>query len=118
MKTLFFLAILILLGCKDRDSELPENIMSKDQMVALLIDFYGIEGKVKVLKQSQDSAETIFKIYEKELYEKHQTDSEQHLISYNYYLDHPKELNEIYVAVVDSLNLREKMLKKNTDSSP
>ena len=117
MKTLFFLFLMIFVSCKAADPKLPEDVLTQEQMVSLLIDFYLIEGKVRVLKQPQDSAVSVFNVFEEELYQKHQTDSIQHLHSYNYYLQHPKELNEIYVAVVDSLNLREKVVKKNKESS-
>ena len=106
------------MSCRANDPKLPMDVLSQEQMVSLLIDFYLIEGKVRVIKQPQDSAVSVFHVFEQELYKKHQTDSTQHMLSYNYYLDHPKELNEIYIAVVDSLNLREKVLKMKKESGP
>ncbi len=86
------------------------NLMTKEQMVAFLIDSHLIEGKLQTIKINTDSLKLIFLDLEKELYQAHHIDSEQFMQSYHYYLHEVDELSEIYEAVIDSLSLREKML--------
>ena len=87
--------------------------MTKEQMVAFLIDSHETEGRLQTIKIHKDSLNLIFQDFEKELYRKHQIDSSQFLQSYHYYLDQVDELGEIYDAVIDSLSLREKTLNNS-----
>lgn len=85
--------------------------MTKEQMIAFLIDSHHTEGMLQNIKISSDSLKVLFNDYENELYRKHNIDSQQFMESYHYYLHQVDELGEIYDAVIDSLSLREKMLK-------
>jgi len=106
----YFLAFLVAFGCADAPVEKPENLLSKEQMTAFLIDSHLAEGNLQTIKINRDSLEKIFYTLEKDLYLKHQIDSAQFMQSYHYYLHELDELSEIYDAVIDSLNLKEKML--------
>jgi len=106
----FFLILLVALACSSELKDKPLNLMTKEQMVAFLIDSHLIEGKLQTIKINTDSLKLIFLDLEKELYQDHHIDSEQFMQSYHYYLHEVDELSEIYEAVIDSLSLREKML--------
>ena len=106
----YFLAFLVAFGCADTPVEKPENLLSTEQMTAFLIDSHLVEGNLQTIKINRDSLEKIFYTMEKDLYQKHQIDSAQFMQSYHYYLHELDELSEIYDAVIDSLNLKEKML--------
>jgi hypothetical protein len=106
----YFLVLGLALACSSESEEKPANLMTKEQMVAFLIDTHETEGRLQTIKIHRDSLELIFHQLEKELYLKHQIDSQQFLRSYHYYLDHVEEFGEIYDAVIDSLSLREKTL--------
>ncbi len=86
------------------------DLLTKEQMVAFLIDSHLIEGTLQTIKIDKDSLKLIFLDMEKELYQKHDIDSEQFIQSYHFYLQEVDQLSEIYEAVIDSLSLREKML--------
>ena len=107
----YFLALLIAFACADEQHEKPEGLLSKEQMAAFLIDSHLTEGNLQTIKIDKDSLELIFHDLEKDLYQKHGIDSEQFLTSYHYYLHRIDDLSEIYDAVIDSLSLKEKMLK-------
>jgi hypothetical protein len=106
----YFLALLIVFACSEVKVEKPENLMTREQMVAFLIDSHLTEGNLQVIRIDKDSLEVIFKQLEKELYIKHNIDSGQFTQSYHYYLHQPDQLSGIYDAVIDSLSLKEKML--------
>lgn len=96
-------------ACSEDKQEEPANLMTKEQMVAFLIDSHLAEGNLQAINIEPDSLAVIFNSFEQELYVKHQVDSAQFMKSYHYYLHHVDELSNIYDAVIDSLNLREKM---------
>lgn len=106
----YFLILLVVVACSSELMDKPLNLMTKEQMVAFLIDSHLIEGKLQTIKINTDSLKLIFLDLEKELYQEHHIDSEQFMQSYHYYLHEVDELSEIYEAVIDSLSLREKML--------
>jgi len=89
-------------------------------MASFLVDLYILEAKVQNLKISKDSSKVIFNIYEKKLYEKHKFNDSLYRVSFEYYMQDPKGLTDIYSIVVDSLSLRERLHgsthKKDTTS--
>lgn len=107
----YFLALLLALACSSEKEEKPAFLMTKEQMVAFLIDTHLTEGNLQTIKINRDSLALIFHEMEKDLYAKHGIDSAQFMMSYHFYLHEVEELSEIYDAVIDSLNLKEKMLK-------
>ena len=106
----YFLVLLLAFACSEDKAEKPDNLMTKEQMVAFLIESHLAEGNLQVVKIDRDSLEVLFEQMEKELYIKHNIDSAQFMQSYHYYLHQPDQLSGIYDAVIDSLSLKEKML--------
>ncbi len=98
------------MACSSEKVEKPANLMTKEQMAAFLIDNHLAEGNLQTLKIEKDSLAVIFHEMERDLYVDHGIDSAQFIESYHYYLHNVEELGEIYDAVIDSLNLKEKML--------
>lgn len=109
---------IILFSCTKKDErEKPEWLLEKDKMIGYLIDLHLIEARLTRLGIKRDSTDKLFKEYEKQLFDKHQIVDSVYFKSYNYYLEDVKEMKEIYVAVVDSLNVREQLLKQNKTKS-
>lgn len=102
----FVIIGLVLIGCSDKQAR-PKEVLSTEQMVEMYSEMYLAEEKVNRLSLPRDSAEKIFKIIEKKVFEKTKIDDSVFRLSINYYMNHPKEMEQIYTAVVDSLNLRE-----------
>ena len=76
-------------------------------MTVMLTEFYLKEAKINQLGLPNDSAVLIFEYFkEKYASEVGKPDSVFQL-SYQYYVDHPIELNKIYDRVIDSLTLSE-----------
>ena len=92
-----------------KDSEVPDWVVSKERMVPFMIDIHLAEAKIKVLKLNYDSSLAFFRKLEDDVYEKHQITDSIYLESFNYYLNHPDLLLEIYEQVIDSLSLKEKV---------
>lgn len=76
-------------------------------MVKVLMEVYIAEDKINKMKLKADSADRVFLNFKGKLLEKTKTEDSVFKASFNYYMDHPKEMELIYTALVDSLNLRE-----------
>ena len=86
----------------------PEGrILSQREMVGTLIDVYIAEQKIQALNISRDSGEFLFKKMNAKVLEAKNVQDSVLKKSFDYYMARPKELEQIYSALVDSLNLRE-----------
>ena len=92
-----------LFGCSS-EKEMPEDLLTKQQMIGFLIDIHVLEGKVDLLKLKKDTSTLIFNTFEQEILKEHNIDKDIYYKSYQYYMEDVKGMNEIYTAVVDSLN--------------
>lgn len=85
----------------------PKDILSKGEMVQMLMDVYITEEKVNRLALQRDSATKVFSALEQKVFEHRNLSDTVFKRSLNYYTDRPVELEAIYTALVDSLQLRE-----------
>ncbi|RLD25110.1 MAG: hypothetical protein DRI54_05415 [Bacteroidetes bacterium] len=103
-----FLAFLLLiqLSC-DQNERRPENIISEDSMVPILVDIQILEATYNNrLIHVEDRNERMERYY-KEIFEKHQTSSDLFNESYSYYEEHPAILQAIYEVVLEKLEAME-----------
>lgn len=110
MKRLSVLFLFFLLAACIDQKGTPDGILSKQKMVDFLIDLHIIEARLNTVRFPQDSVKLFFPDIEKELFEKHNITDSIYFVSYQYYLENVKEMEEIYTAVVDSLSIRERIL--------
>ena len=98
----YTIVLLLVVSCyKFKEPEKPKNLISKADMVNILIDLKLIASitaanDIKVLDSSNVQSE-------KYIYEKYKIDSTQFALSNNYYAYHLEEYEEIYTKVKDSL---------------
>jgi hypothetical protein len=106
----FSLAIAIAVGgtasCNKKERP-PEDILTTDQMVAVMAELYVAEQKISTLGISRDSLRRLFVVMEGKIFDKMNTRDSVFRKSLDYYMDRPKALEHIYTALIDSLNLRE-----------
>ena len=76
-------------------------------MVSVLIDLYISEEKVNRLTLEKDSAQALFGLLEGKIFETTGVPDSVFRVSFDYYYDRPKQMELIYTALVDSLQLRE-----------
>lgn len=102
----------LLLSACVREDQPPQSVLPKNKMVDILVDIHIAEAKAnRIQLRSYDSIQAYYKKLEADVYKKHQVDSVTYRKSFRYYMDHIKQMDEIYAAVVDSLNVREKVGK-------
>lgn len=101
--------VIILAGvfsCSKKEKA-PEGILAKEEMVKTIQEVLLAEEKVNRLRLSTDSSKKVFTAIRGKIFEKTGVPDSVFNNSMNYYMDHPKELEQIYTALVDSLNLKE-----------
>lgn len=85
----------------------PEGIMSRQEMVQVMEDIYIAEEKINHLALSRDSAKLVFEAMQGKVFENAATTDSIFKKSFDYYMERPKEMELIYTALVDTLQLRE-----------
>ena len=95
----------ILLSCGK--SARPEGILSHTDMVRTLTEIYVVEEKVTRLGLVRDSSEKVFDSLKMRMFRNLPYPDSVFKRSLDYYTDRPKEMEVIYTALIDSLQLRE-----------
>jgi hypothetical protein len=103
---LLSVSLLGLDGCSSKPKR-PAGVLSRRQMVEVLMEVYIAEAKVGRLGIAGDSADRVNEIFKKKVLAKTNLTDSVFRRSFNYYKDQPKDMELIYTALVDSLNLRE-----------
>ena len=98
-------------ACSSNDA--PKDIIAQEKMVDLMIDIHMAEAGLQDLRLQKDSAIKVFAAQEKYILKKYGVSDSSFLRSYNFYLEHPAMMEEIYTAIIDSLSLKQVLLREN-----
>lgn len=85
----------------------PPDVLSKGEMVQILEEVYVAEAQVNQLSISRDSARFVARVINEGIFDSAGITDSVFLRSLDYYMARPDELEDIYTALVDSLQLRE-----------
>jgi hypothetical protein len=96
-----------MLSCKE---DRPEGILGQEQMVKAFRDIYLTEAKVSRLGIRFDSTKLVFELMRSQSFQEMGINDTVFMQSFDWYSQHPNELDQIYGAVIDSLNLMEQRL--------
>jgi len=96
---------MVILSCSRKKNS--GEILSPEQMVGRLADVYLLEQKTMRLGLSSDSGVNAFNYMRTRAFKNIGLEDSVFRKSYNYYVDRPAELEKIYTALIDTLNLRE-----------
>ena len=107
-KLLFVFLFLVWAACSS--PKRPEGVLTQAQLSALFIDIYLAEARLEVLPMAKDSSVRYFVPFEERLLKSKSISDSILRQTYSYYLSHPKELEQVYDAVIDTLVLREQRL--------
>ena len=85
-----------------------KGILTQDELTKLMIEFYLGEARLSNLAIPYDSASKLFIPFEESVMKKYGVSDSTLYKTYQYYFDHPTELEKVYEIVIDSLSLRER----------
>ncbi|MET3540945.1 hypothetical protein ABID22_001659 [Pontibacter aydingkolensis] len=112
MKTLFYILFCFsLFACGQKQTKVPDNLLSRDKMVQVLADIHIAESQVESKVIYPDTALMSFNFREKEIFEEHGVTEQEFRSTYQYYLDNLKQMDELYEIIVDTLSLRETKMR-------
>jgi hypothetical protein len=103
----WLLAVMVLMIISCGRPKAPEGVLTQPEMVKALMDIYLTEEKVNRLGLQRDSAVEIFDSLKVRAFERMELSDSTFRRSLNYYTSRPREMEFIYSALVDSLQLRE-----------
>ncbi|QKG55968.1 DUF4296 domain-containing protein [Hymenobacter sp. BRD128] len=119
MKSLFTLLllgvglVLAAASCARPEQVLPPpNLLSKEEITSLLIQFHLLESRIESSRLAADSARALFQTMHDDVLWRHGLKAADSSFerSYRYYAMHGKDLDGIYATVIDSLSAREKKM--------
>ncbi|GAB3326076.1 hypothetical protein GCM10027511_35580 [Hymenobacter humi] len=96
----------------------PADLIPREKMISLLADLHVLEARVESSRLQADSSRALYLSQQKALLSKSQVTDSAFQRSYRYYGIHGKDLDEIYKAVIDTLNQREKKLDPAAAATP
>ena len=109
---LFLAGFAAVFSCAQRK---PEGILSQAEMVQVMEELYIAEEKVNYLALSRDSAKTVAELMGGKVFDRAGVNDSIFKRSFDYYMERPKEMELIYTALVDTLQLREQRAPFSTD---
>lgn len=103
---IYTLIFLVFLSACGRDKT-PPGVLNKKDYAEYLVNVYVAEAKLNTLAITPDSAMKLFQPYEQSLQQKFGKSDSLMQKTYEWYLAHPEQLEQVYTAVIDTLNLLE-----------
>jgi hypothetical protein len=93
----------------------PEQLLSKDELVSLLVQLHLLEARVESSRLSPDSARALFQQQKSEILRKNNVSEKDSVLqrSFRFYAVNHKDMDEIYKVVIDSLERRAPKLNKS-----
>lgn len=104
----YFLLINVIVGFGCNQDNNNQEVIPPAKMTELLIDIHVLEARVDKLRLTNDSAFAIYNTLQQEIFDQNEITKSEYEQSYQHYLSYPKELDQIYAIVVDSLNVIQK----------
>jgi hypothetical protein len=106
------ISVMLLFSCHEKEKK-ADDILTPEQMVKVLSEIYLTEEKVSRLSLRHDSAEKLFDVMQSKVFVRTGVPDSIFRRSFNFYSEHPAEIEKIYAALVDSLQLREQRVPIN-----
>jgi hypothetical protein len=90
----------------------PPNLLSKEEVTSLLIQFHLLESRIESSRLAPDSARALFQTMHNDVLVQHHLKPADSTFehSYRYYAMNGKDMDGIYAVVIDSLAAREKKM--------
>ncbi len=101
----------MLVCCSPANEPKPANLLTEEQMTRILIDVHLVEAQIENAGMPLDSGETVYRKMHRDILRKYKVKEADFNTSYQYYLRNLSGLDKIYEKVIDSLTVRETLIK-------
>jgi hypothetical protein len=106
MRGSIIVLVAFFISCSTKE-RVPAGVLGKEEMVRVLTELYIGEEKINRMSVTRDSSEKVFTLLEGKIQQKTGIPDSVFKRSMNYYFERPLEMELIYTALVDTLNLKE-----------
>lgn len=108
MKMFNLVFIMLLISCSSTKDDLPDGIISKDKMIAIMIEIHETEAKMQAGTYiMNDSVKKIEYGYYHGIFIKHKVTPEEFKKSFSWYSDHLEHFNKMYDEVITGLSRKQ-----------
>ena len=104
--------VVALASCAEKK---PIGILTREEMVQIMEEMYVAEEKINNMAISRDSSKKVFEAMGAKVFERAAVSDTVFKKSFDYYMEHPRQMEFIYTALVDSLQLREQRAPFSTN---
>ena len=101
---------ILFIGCASPEVKIPQNVLTPEQMMPIMVDIHVIEGARNGAIMLGDT--NGIEDYYAKVYEKHGITEDQFKSSFAFYSDNPTVFIPIYEEVLDSLKANGALLAK------
>ena len=113
---LLLFTLLATTSCQEKKKAVSP--LSRDEMVNLMMEIYLAEARASLVPAARDSSYRLFVAYQDSILQRRSVSDTTLRKAYAYYLEHPAELEAIYDAIIDSLSLKEQLLRGSPPGRP
>lgn len=112
MKKIWIPLLLIFFACTEKkEVKIPDNILSKEKMTAVLTDVHIVEAMINLnLVRIGNTPQDTTNYYN--IFKKNNTSRKQYEDSFKFYSDHPELFKEIYDGVLIELSKKQAEVNK------
>ncbi len=108
MKIGYWVVLLLVIGsCKQEEKN--ENLLSKVEMAAVMLDLHEAEILTNINRSDLLNPE-LYPLLKQQVIEKHHLTDSLLTLNLQYYLAHPKLIDEIYDIMIDTVKLRQQSI--------
>ena len=102
------LPLLFIAGCSSEEEKIPQEVIPRDKMIAILIDVQIAEARIQSNNlNTNDSTKQIALGYYNYIFQKHHIKSSEFKSSFKYYAERLEMLNKMYEEVITGLSKRQ-----------
>jgi Domain of unknown function (DUF4296) len=108
-KIIFVFCFPLFFACnqKHEEPEIPESILSKEQMAHLLVDIHIYESSVNMNVLNNINQSGFSKLQNWDFLSKNGINSQQYKQSFGFYSAHPNLLNQVYQLALEELSKKQ-----------
>ena len=118
MKQVFIISTVLVVfwACGASSEKVPKDkILTHAQMAKVMEDIYLLEAKVKSLGLPTDTSKALFSSLQDRVFKDNNTTDSIFYQSLAYYWENGSEGLEVYGMLLDSIGLKEQILRKDTE---
>lgn len=104
---LFCLSLLVACSGNKKELTIPEGILPADSMIQLFADLHLVDAKIAEAGITDSATKANIPSYYRFVLDKYKLDTARFRKSFNFYLVHPHEMNDMYTKVLDELSKRQ-----------